>query len=426
METVKKYTPEYVEEITGIPAKDLRKAARLYAGANRAAIYYAMGITQHSTGTDNVLSIANLAMLTGNVGFEGAGVNPLRGQNNVQGACDLGALPNTLPGYSDLTNSEIRERFETAWDTPLPDKVGKGVVEILNAISDDEIHGLYILAENPMVSDPDTNHVREALEKLEFLVVQDIFLTETAKLADVVLPGACFAEKDGTITNTERRIQRSYKALDPPGIAKPDWQILQEVATSMGYVMNYSHPSEIMDEIASLAPIYGGIHYDRLGDEGLQWPCLDRVHLGTKFLHKEKFSHGEGIFHEVEFKPPAEEPDSEYPFVLSTGRILYHFHTGTMTRHSYTLDTTVPEGYAEIHPKTAGDLGVNDGDYVNVSSRRGTIKTKALVTNKVAIGSVFIPFHFAEAAANVLTNPVLDPIAKIPELKVCAVKIEKA
>ncbi len=424
-ETVKKYTPEYVEDITGIPADDLRKAARLYANANRAAIYYAMGITQHSTGTDNVLSIANLAMLTGNVGFEGTGVNPLRGQNNVQGACDLGALPNTLPGYSDLTNPEIRGKFERAWGVQLPDKVGKGIVEILNAASGGEIHGLYILAENPMVSDPDTNHVKEALEKLDFLVVQDIFLTETAKLADVVLPGACFAEKDGTITNTERRIQRSYKALDPPGEAKADWQILYEVSTRMGYEMNYNHPSEIMDEIAELAPIYGGIHYDRLGDAGLQWPCLDRDHTGTKFLHKDKFAHGKGVFHGVEFKPPAEVPDSEYPLVLSTGRMLYHFHTGSMTRRSYTLDQTVPEGYMEIHPKNAEELGITEGDYVNVTSRRGTIKTKANVTEKVAKGSVFIPFHFAEAAANVLTNPVLDPIAKIPELKVCAVKVEK-
>ena len=425
-ETIKKYTPEYVQEITGIPADDLRKAARLYAKAGKAAIYYAMGITQHATGTDNVLSIANLAMLTGNVGFEGTGVNPLRGQNNVQGACDLGALPNTLPGYSDLTNDEVRGKFEHAWGTKLPDKVGKGVVELLNAASAGELHGLYVLAENPMISDPDTNHVKEALQKLDFLVVQDIFLTETAQLADVVLPGACFAEKDGTFTNTERRIQRSFKALDPPGIAKPDWQILYEVSTKMGYEMSYNHPSEIMDEIASLAPIYGGIHYDRLGEEGLQWPCPDREHPGTVYLHKDKFSMGKGLFHAVEYKPPAEEPDSEYPYVLSTGRLLYHFHTGSMTRRAYTLDHTVPEGYVEIHPETASEVGVKDGEYVNVSSRRGTIKTKALVTERVAVGSVFIPFHFAEAAANVLTNPVLDPIAKIPEFKVCTVKIEKA
>ncbi len=422
---VKKYTPEYVEKITGIPAEDLRKAARLYASADKAAIYYAMGITQHSTGTDNVLSVANLAMLTGNVGFEGTGVNPLRGQNNVQGACDLGALPNTLPGYSDLTNPEVRGKFEKAWGTKLPDKAGLGVVEILNNVLDGNIHGLYVLAENPAVSDPDSNHVKEALEKLDFLVVQDIFLTETAQLADVVLPGTSFAEKDGTFTNTERRIQRSYKALAPPGSARPDWQILCDVASKMGFKMSYNHPSEIMDEIASVAPIYGGIQYQRLGTVGLQWPCPDSQHPGTKYLHKNKFTHGKGIFHEVEFLPPAELPDKDYPLVLSTGRILYHFHTGTMSRHSYTLDKTVPEGYVEIHPETAVELGVEDGEYVKVSSRRGSIKTKAFVTEMVAKGSVFIPFHFAEAAANVLTNPVLDPIAKIPELKVCAVKVEK-
>lgn len=425
-EVVKKYTPEYVEEITGIAGDDLRKAARLFAGGDRGAIYYSMGITQHSTGTDNVLSIANLAMLTGNVGFEGTGVNPLRGQNNVQGACDLGALPNTLPGYSDLTDPDIRGKFEKAWEVELPDKVGKGVVEIIHGAQTGEIRGLYVFAENPVVSDPDSNNVIEALKNLGFLVVQDIFLTETAKLADVVLPSSCFAEKDGTITNTERRIQRTYKALDPPGEARADWKILCEVARACGYDMDYDHPSEIMEEIASLAPIYGGVHYNRLGNKGLQWPCTDRDHPGTKFLHKDVFTHGEGIFHAIEFKPPAEVPDDEYPFVLSTGRMLYHFHTGSMTRRSFTLDATVPEGYVEMNPSDAERLGVKEGDHVNVTSRRGRIRTKAQVTDKVDVGSVFIPFHFAEAAANVLTNPVLDPIAKIPELKVCAVAVEKA
>ena len=423
---VEKYTPEYVEKISGIPADDLRKAARLYAGGGRGAIYYSMGITQHTTGTDNVLSIANLAMLAGNVGVEGGGVNPLRGQNNVQGACDMCALPNVLPGYQDVTNAELRRKFERAWGVTLPDKPGLGVVEILNAASRGDVRGLYVFAENPMVSDPDTNHVRKALKNLDFLVVQDIFLTETALLADVVLPSSCFAEKDGTITNTERRVQRTNKALDPPGKARVDWRILCEVASACGYEMTYENPSEIMDEIATLAPIYGGISYDRLGDVGLQWPCLDRDHPGTKFLHKGKFSHGKGIFHAIEYKPPAEMPDDEYPFVLSTGRMLYHFHTGSMTRRSHTLDTTVPEAYVELNPSDAERLGVMDGDFVKVRSRRGEIRTKAQVTDKVEVGSVFIPFHFAEAAANVLTNPVLDPVAKIPELKVCAVAVEEA
>ncbi|MDP6155343.1 MAG: formate dehydrogenase subunit alpha [Candidatus Thermoplasmatota archaeon] len=425
-EIIKRYTPEYVEKISGIPADDLIEAARLYAKAGRSAIYYSMGITQHTTGTDNVLSIANLAMLTGNVGIEGGGVNPLRGQNNVQGACDMCALPNVLPGYQDLTNPELRGKFERAWGVTLPDKVGMGVVEILNAAARGDVRGLYVFAENPMISDPDTNHVREALGKLEYLVVQDIFLTETAQLADVVLPSTCFAEKDGTITNTERRVQRTNKALDPPGEARADWKILCEVAGACGYDMDYGHPSEIMDEIATLAPIYGGMSYDRLGEQGLQWPCTDKDHPGTKFLHKGKFSHGKGIFHNIEYKPPAEVPDEKYPFVLSTGRMLYHFHTGSMTRRSFTLDATVPEGYVELNPLDADRLGVKEGDYVNVRSRRGEIRTKAQVTDKVDVGSVFIPFHFAEAAANVLTNPVLDPIAKIPELKVCAVAVEKA
>ncbi|MHA1838838.1 MAG: molybdopterin oxidoreductase family protein, partial [Candidatus Ranarchaeia archaeon] len=388
--------------------------------------YYSMGITQHTTGTDNVLSIANLAMLTGNVGFEGTGVNPLRGQNNVQGACDLGALPNTLPGYSDLTNPKIREKFERAWNISLPDKVGLGVVEILNGALQGFIHGLYILAENPMVTDPDTNHVKEALEKLDFLVVQDIFLTETAQLADVVLPGASLIEKEGTLTNTERRIQLSHKALEPHGNAKPDWKILCELSTYMGYEMSYQNPADIMDEIASVTPIYGGIHYDRLGKTGLQWPCLDRDHPGTKFLHKDKFTHGKGIFYPKEYVPPAETPDEEYPFVLSTGRMLYHFHSGSMTRRSITLNETVPEGYIEINTVAAKKLNIREGEYVKVSSRRGSIRAKAYITDRVDVDTVFIPFHFAEAAANMLTNPKLDPVAKIPELKVCAVNIEKS
>ncbi len=424
--TVERYTPEYVEGITGIPADDLRSAARLFASGDRSAIYYSMGITQHSNGTDNVLSIANLGMLTGNVGFEGTGVNPLRGQNNVQGACDLCALPNVLPGYQAVTDDELRAKFEAAWGVELPAEPGKGIVEILDAAAARDIRGLYIFAENPAVSDPDSNHVKKALERLDFLVVQDIFLTETAQLADVVLPSSCFAEKDGTFTNTERRIQRTHKALDPPGEAREDWRTICDVATALGYEMRYDHPSEIMDEIASLAPIYGGIAYDRLGKDGLQWPCTDRDHPGTKFLHEGEFAHGMGKFHAIDHRPPAEVPDEEYPLVLSTGRMLYHFHTGSMSRRADTLDTTVPEGYAEVNPATAKRYGVRDGDHIVLESRRGRIRTRANVTEKVDEGTIFVPFHFAEAAANVLTNPILDPVAKIPELKVCAVRMEKA
>lgn len=425
-ETLQKYTPEYVQQITGVPAADIAEAARIYAKAKRASILYAMGITQHTTGTDNVMSIANLAMLTGNVGRPSTGVNPLRGQNNVQGACDLGALPNVFPGYQAVSNAEFRRKFETAWGVSLPPEPGLTVVEMMNQAADGKIRGLYIMGENPMLSDPDISHVEEALRSLDFLVVQDIFLTETASLADVVLPGACFAEKDGTFTSTERRVQRVRKAVEPPGEAWPDWLILCEVARRMGYDMKYSSPAEVMEEIASLTPSYGGIHYDRLEGDGLQWPCPTRDHPGTPYLHKDGFVRGLGKFNPVEYKPPAELPDDDYPLVLTTGRMLYHFHTGTMTRKCKGISEIRPEGYVEIHPDTAASLAIADGDWVWVSSRRGRVKVKARVTAAIGRKVVFMPFHFRESPANVLTSTALDPASKIPELKVSAVKVERA
>ena len=423
---VEKYTPESVEKITTVPAEKIREAARLYAKADKAAIVYSMGITQHTTGVDNVASTANLAMLTGNLGKESVGVNPLRGQNNVQGACDIGALPNVFSGYQKVDSDDLRKKFEEAWGVMLPSKPGLTIVEMINAASD-SIKAIYIMGENPMVSDPDINHVKEQLEKLDFLVCQDIFLSETAELADVVLPAAAYAEKDGTYTSTERRVQRIRKAVDPPGEARADWEIIVDLAKHMGYnEMNYTSPKEIMDEIAKLTPIYGGIHYDRIEVTGLQWPCPNREHPGTKFLHKDKFARGLGLFTAIEFIPPAEQPDGTYPFILTTGRILYHFHTGTMTRKSPTLEIQAPEGFIEINPKDAQKLGISEGDKVRVKSRRGEIIIKAKVTDRVQPGIVFIPFHFAEAAANKLTNSAYDPKAKIPELKVCAVKLEKA
>ncbi|MBU4361742.1 formate dehydrogenase subunit alpha, partial [bacterium] len=311
--TVLSYTPEIVEKITGVPAEDIRKAARIYAVSPTVSLIYSMGITQHTTGTDNVLSTANIAMLTGNVGKESAGVNPLRGQSNVQGACDLGALPNVYSGYQKVTDPQIKEKFSKAWGVDLPNKVGLTVVEILNAAYDGKIKGIFIMAENPAMSDPDLNHAREALKRVEFLVVSDIFMTETAELADVVLPGVTLAEKDGTITNTERRVQRIRKAVEPVGESKPEWQIICELAQKMGYNMKYNSPAEIMEEIASLTPIYGGMCYNRLEKAGLQWPCLDANHPGTKYLHKDKFSRGKGKFTAVEFKEAAELPDEEYP-----------------------------------------------------------------------------------------------------------------
>jgi formate dehydrogenase alpha subunit len=420
------FTPELAAKVTGVPADTIREAARLYAAAPAASIVYSMGITQHATGTDNVLSLANLAMLTGNVGKANAGVNPLRGQNNVQGACDMGALPNVFPGYQRVDDPAVRKRFQSAWDTRLPDSPGLTVVEIMHAAEEKSIRGLYIMGENPMLSDPDINHVRQGLTSLDFLVVQDIFLSETAELADVVLPATSFAEKDGTFTNTERRIQRVRKALDPPGEAREDWRIVCDIARTMGYDMEYPDASSIQDEIASVTPIYGGITYDRLDGVGLQWPCPDSGHPGTAFLHQGAFSRGKGRFHPVAYLPPKELPDTDYPFILTTGRMLEHWHTGTMSRRSVVLDDLVPTGFLELNPEDAEALGVTDGDLLDVRSRRGAISVPARITGKVFAGCVFLTFHFRENPANALTIAALDPIAKIPELKACAVSVQKA
>jgi formate dehydrogenase alpha subunit len=423
---VEKYTPEYVEKISGVPAEDLKKAARMYAKANRASILYAMGITQHISGTDNVKSTANLSMLCGNVGIEGGGVNPLRGQNNVQGACDMGGLPDVFPAYQQVANEDARKKFETVWNATLSGKPGLTIVEIMNAAGRGDIKAIYIMGENPLLSDPDLHHVQESLKKLDFLIVQDIFMTETAQLADVVLPSASFAEKDGTFTNTERRVQRIRKVVNPPGEARPDWKIIAGISTQMGYSMNYSSAKEIFEEMAGVTPSYAGITYKRIEKEGIQWPCPTPEHNGTKFLHKDKFSRGRGLFHAIEYIPPAEVTDKEYPFILSTGRVLYHYHTGTMTRRSLGTSELCPESLVELNPADAAKFGISDGQMVKVTSRRGSVKAKTRVTEKSPQGTIFMNFHFAEAAVNLLTNPVLDPIGKIPEYKVCAVKLEAA
>lgn len=434
--TVAQYTPERVEEITGINAAQLAAAARIYAQAERGAILYAMGITQHTTGVDNVLSCANMAMLTGNVGRPGTGVNPLRGQNNVQGACDLGGLPNVYSGYQPVTNEAVRAKFAEAWGYAPPAQIGLTITQMVDGALHGDIRALYVLAENPMLSDPDLNHVREALERCEFLVVQDIFPTETVQLADVVLPGVSFAERDGTFTGTDRRIQRVRKAIEPLGSSRPDWAIIIDLAQRLNgsqstgresgrYGWDYGSPADIMDEIAALTPIYGGVDYERLELSGdLQWPVPTAEHPGTPYLHRDKFSRGQGHFSAVEFKEPAEAPDEDYPLTLTTGRIMFHFHTGSMTRRSEKLDSEVPGGYVEISPEDAERLGLGKSAPVRVVSRRGEIETRAWITRRVPPGIVFIPFHFAESAANVLTNPALDPVAKIPEYKVCAVRIE--
>ncbi len=431
------YTPERVEAITGIPAGDLVTAARIYAQSGRSAILYTMGITQHTTGVDNVLSCANLAMLTGNIGRPGTGVNPLRGQNNVQGACDMGGLPNVYSGYQAVTVDASCVKFKEAWGSAAPQRVGLTVTEMLNAAHDGRLKALYIMGENPMVSDPDLNHVRAALAHCEFLAVQDIFPTETVEFADVVLPGVSFAEKDGTFTGTDRRIQLVRQAIEPLGEARQDWQIVADLAKKMQAASSegqgapfggwdYASPAEIMVEIAALTPSYGGVSYERLEREGsLQWPVPTADHPGTPYLHKDKFSRGIGKFTPVAFKEPAETPDEEYPLTLTTGRIMFHYHTGSMTRRSEKLDKEVPEGYVEISPEDAVRLGLGKSARVRVISRRGEIETRAWITRRVPPGLVFIPFHFAEAAANVLTNPAVDPVAKIPEYKVAAVRIEK-
>lgn len=425
--TVSSYTPERVEQITGIPADELIRAARVYASAPAASIAYAMGITQHINGTDTVKSVANLSMLCGNIGIEGGGVNPLRGQNNVQGACDMGCLPNVLTAYQPVTSPEARAKFEKYWGVEkLPEKPGLTIVEVVNAAAKGQIKGLFVIGENPMVSDPDLHHVEEGLKKLDFLVVQDIFLTETARLADVVLPAACFAEKEGTFSNTERRVQRVRKAVEPPGQARPDWEILAEIATRMGYPMHYADAEAIFDEMAGITPSYAGMTYERLDKAGIQWPCPTKDHPGTRFLHKDKFSRGKGKFHAIEWIPPAEPADEEYPFVLTTGRVLFQYHTGTMTRRSEALNACAPDCFVEVNPQDAERLKLKDGEMVKVTSRRGSLTVRALVGTTTDVGTVFIPFHYFEAAANTLTIAALDPQAKIPEYKVCAVKLEKA
>ena len=423
---VAEYSPERVQEITDIPADELRRAARLYGEAETASILYAMGITQHTTGRDNVLSCANLAMLTGNVGRPSTGVNPLRGQNNVQGACDMGGLPNVYAGYMPVTSEAVRTRLERAWHAALPSEVGLTVTEMVELAYSGELKALYVMGENPMVADPDINHARKALAQLDFLVVQDIFMSETAELADVVLPAASYAEKDGTFTATDRRVQRVCKAVDPPGEARQDWEIVGQLAELMGYDhLQYESPEEIMEEIARLTPIYGGVSYERMArGEVLHWPIPGADHAGTPYLHKGKFSRGLGRFHAIEFKEAAELPDEEYPLILTTGRLMFHWHTGTMTRRSDKLEQEVPEAFVELHPADAAQVGLNGGKRVRVSSRRGEIELGVRLTDKIKPGVVFIPFHFAEAAANVLTNSAFDPIAKIPEYKVCAVKVE--
>ena len=423
-EAVSKYTPKAVEEITGIPAQRLTEAAIAYGSADRAAIVYAMGITQHTTGTDNVQALANLALATGNVGREGTGVYPLRGHQNVQGACDMGALPDLYSGYQRV--AQARQKFEQAWLKPLPEKTGLTALEMMAAAEEGNVKGLLVVGENPMISYPDMKKIKQALLSLEFLAVCDIFPTETTELADVVLPAASFAEKDGTFTSTERRVQLVRRALPPCGECRPEWEVISDLLSRFDVPTDYTSPADVMEEIASVTPIYGGVIYDRLGTDGLQWPCPSKDHPGTGILHAEKFSIGLAKFRPVEHREPIESTDEHYPLLLTTGRSLYHFHTGTMTRRTSLLDREIPGPYVEMNPEDAKKLGVRSGQKVVVESRRGQLCMDAKLTTDVPKGTLFVPFHFNEACANVLTGQAVDPQSKIPEFKVTAARVRRA
>ncbi|HEX9616173.1 MAG TPA: formate dehydrogenase subunit alpha [Anaerolineales bacterium] len=431
--SMEKFTPEYAEAISGVDRELIVQAARLYANARNAAIYWALGIPEHSHGTDNAMSLIHLALLTGQIGRKGTGLNPLRGQNNVQGASDSGAMPWHYPGYMEVDDPANAARWERAWNVEaggLNLKRGLTTTEILSAVGPGGVRSLYIMGENPMMSEPHLNHTRHQMEQLEFLVAQDLFINESGAFADVFLPAASWAEKDGTFTNTDRRVQRVRRAISPRGQARPDWEILcdlgRRIEARLGRPTSarwdYSHPSEVLEEMGSVVPEYAGVKYDRIEKEGLQTPVWDDQHPGTPYLFTESFPRGRGKFHPLEYRPAVEMPDDEFPFILTTGRVLEHWHGGTLTRNSK-LDELYPEAKVELNPADAARVGVVDNQAVRVSSRRGSIVLRAAVTDKTTMGVVFISFHFAEAAANLLTIDALDPQAKIPEYKACAVRV---
>ncbi|EOW1986454.1 formate dehydrogenase subunit alpha [Enterococcus faecalis] len=418
------YTPEKVAEICHIHPEDLIQAARMYAKAEKAPIIYCLGVTEHSTGTEGVMSMSNLAMLVGKVGKPGCGVNPLRGQNNVQGACDMGCMPYDFPGYQKVNNPEVIDKFEKAWHVPLNRNTGLTSTKVLPAAAAGNVKGLYIFGEDPIVTDPDTGHVRQALESLDFLVVQELFMTETAAYADVVLPGISYAEKDGTFTNTERRVQRVRKAVEPRGQAREDYEIFCEVMTRMGYPCAYESAKEIMEEISAVTPSFGGINYERLEKESLQWPCRSLTDPGTPIMHVGSFARGKGLFKAIPYKQAQELPDEEYPYLMSTGRMLYHYNTRAMTGRTEGINQIANHSYIEINAVDAQALGIQEGDKVEVHSRRGKIETYAAVGNRVFPQEVFMTFHFPDGNVNEITNAVFDDIATIPEYKVCAVAIK--
>ena len=448
-------TPEWAEPITGVPAADIRAAARMYARAGRAAIYWGMGISQSSHGTDNALSLINLALLCGHMGAPGTGLNPLRGQNNVQGCSDVGGIPAFYTTYQPVTDADVRASFERAWHVPLPDKPGLTTTEMVDGVLSGEVKAWYVMGENPLMSEPHLTHARHAVEQLEFFVAQDIFMNETSVYADVLLPAAAFAEKDGTFINSDRRVQRVRAAVPSPGVARPDWQIVSDLARRTLRLIadgaaahtdgttgaldaaivaseetllrewSYTHANDVWNEIRSVTPEFFGISYERLEREGgLHWPCPTLDHPGSPFLFSEDFPRGRALFISAPYSETSEQTDEEFPLTLNTGRVLYHWHGGTMTRAS-SLTQIWPECTVEMHPRDAAHYGLATGDWVAVASRRGEITARLLVTGRSPEGVIFIPFHFAEAAANMLTDPRLDKRAKIPDFKVCAVQVRK-
>jgi formate dehydrogenase major subunit len=427
--TVREYPPERVAQMCGIDADMIRAVARLWGQAGAAIVFWGMGISQHTTGTDNARCLIALCSITGQVGRSGTGLHPLRGQNNVQGASDAGLIPMMYPDYQEVDRPEARAVFERAWGRELDPERGLTVTEIVGSALTGGVRGMYMMGENPFLSDPNINKVRKALAALEFLVVQDIFLTETCEFADVILPASSYLEKEGTYTNTDRRVQIGRKVLDPPGQARLDWQIIQDISNRIGLEMDYDSPSDVFDELVSLMPNYAGLSYENLGATGKLYPNPDPEHSdGTVVLFDERFGTEDGKAHLVpaEWLPAKELPDQEFPFVLNTGRLLEHWHTGSMTRRSYALDAIQPEAHVYLNPGDAEQLGVTSGDYVRVSSRRGSIELRARLSHRDTPGTCFIPFHFREAAANLLTIDEIDPTGKIPEFKFCAVRIERA
>jgi len=423
---LQRYSLDEAAEVCGVEADLIRRAAEAYAAGTPSSIFYTLGITEHTCGTENVQNLANLAMLCGQIGKASSGVNPLRGQNNVQGGCDMGAIHTVYPGYQKVADPAARAKFEKAWGVALPTNVGGRVTDFIEQAGKGVLKGFYCMGEDPILSEPNAAHVAECLKKLDFIVVQEIFLSETAKIADVVLPATCFAEKDGTFTNSERRVQRIRRAVAAPGEARPDWEIICQVSTGMGYPMHYDHPGQVWDELASLTPSMAGISYDRIEDVGLQWPCPTKDHPGTVFLHEGRFTRGKGLFHVIDFRPPAEVPDAEYPLILSTGRTLYHYNVGNMTRKSAAIHQKSPENFVEVHVDDAAGLGIADGDMVRVTTRRGSVVVRARVARRVRAGATWMPFHFAESSTNLLTNDAFDNVTRTGEYKACAARIEKA